>query len=138
DETFRVHYEAMQREMANSQSSIHHSWTAADAAVVWAWIDGRYDYPGESWKDFTARVHKARRTIERHSSGERVAVSTSATPIGIWAGLAMELNPRYIMRTAGVLHNASYTTFRLCNGEISLFSLNNIPHLKDAAMRTFR
>lgn len=138
DETFRAHYEELQREAALAGSAVHRRWTASDIAVVRAWIEGRYSYDGESWNDFTTRVRNARRNILRHDENATIAVSTSATPIGIWTGLAMDLHPRYIMRTAGVLHNSSYNVFRLRDGEISLFSLNNIPHLKEPALRTFR
>lgn len=138
DAEFARHYADLQREAANEQSAVHRRWTNADVAVVRAWIEGRYRCDGESWSEFTARVRGTRHVIEQHGSGECIGVSTSATPIGIWTGIAMELEARHIMRTAGVLHNASFTTFRLRDGEISLFSLNNIPHLKDPALRTFR
>jgi broad specificity phosphatase PhoE len=138
DAAFRQHYEELQREAALANSAVHRRWTHSDIAVVRAWIEGRYRYDGESWNDFTARVRNARHNLQQHDPNATIAVSTSATPIGIWTGMALELHPRYIMRTAGVLHNSSYTSFRLRDGEISLFSLNNIPHLREPALRTFR
>lgn len=138
DPTFRLQYEELQREAASAGSAVHRRWTASDITVVRAWIEGRYSYHGESWNDFVSRVRNARHQLLQHHANAVIAVATSATPIGIWTGLAMELHPRHIMRTAGVLHNSSYTTFRIRDGEVSLFSLNNIPHLKEPALRTFR
>ncbi|MDX1982551.1 MAG: histidine phosphatase family protein [Bryobacteraceae bacterium] len=138
DPEFRASWEQLMRESADATSGVHRRWTSTDIAVVRAWIEGRYPTHTESWEEFRQRVSGALQTIARFGEGESIAVSTSATPIGIWMGLAMNLENRHIMRTAGSLYNASITSFRLRGGELSLFSFNGIPHLKHPDLRTFR
>jgi broad specificity phosphatase PhoE len=138
DAEFRRGYEQLQRESADASSAVHRRWMPTDIAVVRAWIEGRYPTHSESWQEFQQRVRGALGTLAGFGPGDAVAVSTSATPIGVWMGLAMNLETRHIMRTAGALYNASITSFRLRDGELSLFSFNHIPHLKDPELRTFR
>lgn len=138
DAEFRHGYEQLMRESTDATSGVHRRWTSTDIAVVRAWIAGRYKTHTESWIEFKQRVGGALQTIASLGPGESVAVSTSATPIGVWMGLAMHLADREIMRTAGALYNSSITSFRLRDGELSLFSFNGIPHLKHPDLRTFR
>jgi hypothetical protein len=42
------------------------------------------------------------------------------------------------MRIASVLLNAGFSTLRVRDHEIRLFSLNEGPHLADPSLRTFR
>jgi hypothetical protein len=42
------------------------------------------------------------------------------------------------MWLAAVMFNASFTTLRVHNDEVRLFTLNAIPHLNEASLRTFR
>ena len=67
-----------------------------------------------------------------------MAVFTSATPTAVWCGSALEVDERRIFRIAGVLYNTSFSTLRLRDEELTLFSLNNTPHLREAWLRTFR
>lgn len=135
---FRAWYEALQKEAADPASTVHRKWTQSDIEVVRAWIDGRYQYEGESWLEFRARVTSAFAMLETFGPGDMVAVSTSATPIGVWMGMAFPLSGRHIMRAAGALYNASITSFRIRDGEPHLFTFNHIPHLDAPELRTFR
>ena len=63
---------------------------------------------------------------------------TSATPIGVCSASTMELQDALAMWLAGVLMNASFTSLRVREDEVRLFSLNNAPHLGEASLRTFR
>lgn len=135
---FAAAYEAMQREAANPGSTVHRRWTASDIEVVRAWVDGRYTYDGESWVEFRERVSSALETLRQFGPGDVVAVSTSATPIGVWMGLALELSDRHIMRAAGALYNASITSFRMREGEPHLAAFNHVPHLDTSELRTYR
>jgi len=56
----------------------------------------------------------------------------------VWCGAALDLDDRRIFRIAGVLYNTSFSTLRLRDDELTLFSMNNIPHLANAGLRTFR
>lgn len=135
---FRTHYEAMQKEAADPHSAVHRRWTMADVEVVRAWVDGRYHYDGESWLDFRKRVRSAFETVGQFGAGDTAIVSTSATPIAVWMGLALELGNRHIMRAAGALYNASITSFRIREGEPHLAGFNHVPHLDAADLRTYR
>jgi broad specificity phosphatase PhoE len=138
DGEFQAAYEAQLRAEEDANSPIHRSWTRIDVLVMRAWIEGRYTFDGESWVEFQERVTSSLDDLRRFGPGEAVLVSTSATPIGAWAALAVGATGRNIMRFAGVLHNTSFTTFRLQPDDLMLFSLNNVPHLTDSDLRTFR
>ncbi len=140
DEEFRVQYAEMQRDIKLSQGSheapVHRKWNDCDKKCVRAWVDGRYEYSGESWKTFVARVHGALGRVTAHDGN--VAVFTSATPIGIAAAKTLEIEDGRAMWLAAVMFNSSFTTLRVHGEEIRLFTLNGIPHLAEAALRTFR
>jgi broad specificity phosphatase PhoE len=119
------------------EASIHRRWLPCDVQVVQAWIRGKHTYDGESWPAFRARVTGCRVKLNAHGRNENIVVFTSATPIGIWAALAMEIEDERAMRLAGVLHNASCTLLRLENTGLRLHSLNAVPHL-GPDLRTYR
>lgn len=138
DSDFRQAYENLQAESADQTSGVHRRWTSSDINVVRAWIEGRYQYDGESWTQFVACIQTAVESAKQEAKGRTIAVSTSATPIGICLGTALELSGRHIMRSAGALYNASITSFRVHDDELHLFTFNHIPHLGEPALRTFR
>ena len=140
DADFRREYESMQTALAESRGAhdhpIHRRWNECDKKVIQAWIAGGYDYSGESWPVFIARIHAALDRVAHHQGN--AIVFTSATPIGVSAARTLDLIDRRAMQIAGVLLNASYTTLRIRPNELRLFSLNNTPHLTDPQLRTFR
>jgi hypothetical protein len=130
---FRAGYEQMKDEAVDANAAVHRRWTRCDIAVVDAWIRGRYECPGESWAAFCKRI----RGCQMRTNGN-VAIFTSATPTAIWAGVGLDVLDERVLRIAGVLYNASYTVLRVRDGQVRLFSLNNMPHLSDARLRTHR
>jgi broad specificity phosphatase PhoE len=125
------------------EASVNRRWLPCDAKVVEAWMRGQHAYDGESWPAFRARVASCRLKLERAERDANIVVFTSATPIGIWTALAMEIamdikNDERALRLAGVLHNASCTVLRLHDGELRLHSFNGIPHLGEPGLRTYR
>ncbi len=113
--------------------------TTCDVQLIRAWIANHPGCDGvEPWSEFRARVEEPRAEISAFGPGETIAVFTSATPTAVWCGSALGVDERRIFRIAGVLHNTSFSTLRLRDGELTLFTLNNSPHLRDAALRTFR
>ena len=113
--------------------------TPCDVELIRAWMRNHQGCDGvEPWLEFRGRVEASRPDLARFGPGESVAIFTSATPTAIWCGSALEVDERRIFRIAGVLYNTSFSTLRLREGELTLFSLNNIPHLPDPALRTFR
>ena len=115
---------------------VNRRWMPADRKVVIAWIEGKYAYEGESWHAFRERVAGCRGTLPHGDAN--VVVFTSATPIAIWAALAMEIRDARAMRLAGVLHNASCTVVKLDGEELRLHSFNAVPHLGSPELRTYR
>jgi broad specificity phosphatase PhoE len=140
DDDFRRDYQAMQAALAESggahEHPVHRRWNECDKKVIQAWIAGRFDYSGESWPAFVARIHAALERVRRQAGN--AIVFTSATPIGVSAAWTLGLADGRAMQIAGVLHNASFTSFRVRSNELRLFSLNNVPHLSHASLRTFR
>lgn len=120
------------------QASINRRWLPCDVQVVQAWIRGRHAYEGESWQAFRERVIGCRSQFDPTERDANILVFTSATPIGIWTALAMEIHDERAMRLAGVLHNASCTVMRLNEGELRLHTFNAIPHLSEPGLRTYR
>lgn len=135
DERFRIDYEQLQREIADPESSAHRAWRHCDVLVVRAWIEERFEFAGESFRDFGARVHEALRALPAEG---HIAVVTSATPIALSAGLALDLAPRRVMQLAGAQRNTAFGEMDIRPGDPRLVSFNNIPHLPDARLRTFR
>ncbi len=142
DEHFRIEYEAMQRDIELSagwhEAPVHRKWNDCDKKCVRAWVEGRYEYSGESWKAFVERIHAALRRVTDAAHDGNVAVFTSATPIGIAAASTLEISDGRAMWLAAVMFNTSFTTIRVHGDEIRLFTLNGIPHLSSAELRTFR
>jgi broad specificity phosphatase PhoE len=142
DKQFRVQYEEMQRDIELSQgahhAAVHRKWNDCDKKCVRAWVEGRYEYSGESWIGFVARIHRALNGLIAAAHEGNIAVFTSATPIGIAAAKTLEIADGRAMWLAAVMFNASFTTLRAHGDEVRLFTLNAIPHLNEARLRTFR
>ena len=113
--------------------------TQCDIRLIRHWVERRFRSADvEAWEDFRRRVIAPLETMETGESGEIAAVFTSATPTAIWCGAALGIENESIFRIAGVLQNSNYSTLRISGGRMTLFSLNNAPHLMDAELRTFR
>jgi broad specificity phosphatase PhoE len=142
DAEFRAQYETMRDAMRESRgrdsAAIHRRWLPCDTTLVNAWIGGRHQYSGESWSGFCSRVSACRERMNGSEGHGKIIVFTSAAPIGIWAGMALDIADQRVLRLAGVLHNASYTILRLRGPDLRLFSFNAVPHLNAPELRTHR
>jgi len=143
DADFRREYEQMQASIASSKGEhshpVHRKWNDCDKHLVRAWIESRYEYDGESWPVFVARIHAALdRLLARIGEEDTAIVFTSATPIGVCAARTLELDDARAMWLAGVLMNGSFSSLRIRAGEMRLFTLNCAQHLDRAELRTFR
>ena len=142
DADFRREYDEMQVAIESSSGAhdapVHRRWNDCDKKVVRAWVESRYDYSGESWPAFVARVGGALDRLMAAGHEGNVAVFTSATPIGVCAARTLELEDGRAMWMAGVLMNGSFSTLRVHGNEMRLFSFNNSPHLDEPELRTFR
>ncbi len=138
DKRFAAAYERMQAEMLDEHAAVHRVHNPCDIAIVTAWVEGRYEFGGESWADFRARILSAVDALNHQEPGHKTAVFTSATPVGIAVSHALGLDEQQLWRMAGVAYNTSITTFRHSRDELRLFSFNGLPHLPDSAMWSFR
>ncbi len=138
DERFKSDYEELTRQMADENSPVHRTWSRCDTTVVRAWVEGRYEFDGESFEQFRARVRRAIAKLPDCGRDEAIAVFTSATPIAVWIGVALELDGRKIMQLAGTMYNTAISVLRTGKDGPRLFAFNGVPHLPDAAMRSFR
>lgn len=94
---------------------------------------------------FTARVEDAMKTIIRACArGGRVAVVTSAGPIGVAVGLVFGATPHHMVRTSAVIKNASITELKLRTQQfawdpekVSLVGFNSIAHLPSGTQTEF-
>lgn len=119
-------------------ASVNRRWLPCDVKVVQAWMRGQHAYDGETWQAFRERVAGCHSKLQSAERDANIVVFTSATPIGIWTALAMEIHDERALRLAGVLHNASCTVVRLRDSELRLHSFNTIPHLCEPGLRTYR
>ncbi|MFT3694315.1 MAG: histidine phosphatase family protein [Kofleriaceae bacterium] len=90
--------------------------------------------------EFTERVQAGLdRVVTECGSGGRVAVVTSAGPIGVATGLVFGATAHHMIRASGVIKNASITELKLRTREfawnpdkIMLLSFNGVGHLPPA------
>jgi broad specificity phosphatase PhoE len=133
DAEFRSEFEAML-----ADAGADRRWTASDLKIVKAWIRGHERFRGETWTAFRERITACRAGLpELQGEDRNLIVFTSATPIGIWAALGMDVEDHRAMRLAGVLHNASFTVIGLREREVRLHMFNASPHL-EPSLRTYR
>lgn len=138
DADFRMEHEKLRRSLQEKDSAVHRTWTRSDTLVVRAWVEGRYDVPCESWETFRRRVSEPLETLSRMPTEDTVAIFSSATPIAVWIGMALELSGRHVLRLAGATYNTALTTVRAREGDLALFSFNGTPHLTEPHLKTFR
>lgn len=142
DPGFREQYEAMRQEVRLSRgeqgAAVHRRWLPCDSQIVDAWIAGKYPYHGESWNEFRERVAAGRSEMQNGRGKENIIVFTSAMPVAIWTGLALDIADQRIMRLAGVLQNSSYSILRFRADDLRLVTFNAAPHLTDNSLRTYR
>ncbi len=138
DAEFRAEQEKLRRMLQEEGSPAHRTWTRCDTLMVRAWVEGKYEVPGESWDMFRQRVTGPLEALSRLPSEENVAVFSSATPIAVWIGLALELSGRHVLRLGGAMYNAALTTMRARENDLALFSFNGTAHLPAPHLRTFR
>ena len=138
DSAFAADLAAMQEAILADPHTTRGPVGRCDAAMVRAWIENRYpDYEGESWHSFSSRIRDCFSDLARQEDNAVVAVFTSATPITILAGAALDLSGTELLKIAGVLYNSSVTVIRQSASGNRLITFNSVAHLP-ARSRTFR
>lgn len=142
DPKFANAYAAMRRQIeehgAAQDSVINRRWNPCDAAVVQAWVAGRYPVSCQPWTEFRDRIRGACARLLASNPAGNVAVFTSATPTAISLASVMEVSELKMFHMAGVMINSAISVLRLKDGEARMFSFNAVPHLDDASLRTHR
>lgn len=138
DEEFRQAYETLRAESADPNHPVHRTWRPSDLAVVQAWMTNRFPIECETWQQFQQRIGKGFERIGEIRSASRIALVTSATPIGIATGSLFGSHARQMMELAGSLYNTSFTVFRRRSENWSLTGFNHTPHLGEEILRTLR
>jgi len=131
---------ALQAATAAEQAAYLRAFEPYFQAVLRRWIDGAFADEGvESYARFRARVEEAlEAALHSAGRGARLAVVTSAGPIGLALRRAFDLSPWDGMRATFVAANTSLTELRHRPGELTLTLFNALPHLHDPAHITLR
>lgn len=138
DAGFRADHEELQQATLDPEHPVHRQWRETDIQVVQAWMEGRFPTKMESWEEFVARIQAAARDLQRYAKARRVAIVTSATPIGIATGTQFHVPSPQMMQLAAALYNTSLTEFAVRDSVWMLRTFNNFAHLPERDMRTHR
>ncbi len=139
DESFARDFAKMKTMLNENAYKMGGAVARCDRAVMRAWLAERYPAEGyEPWPDFQTRIQAGFAALLRHSAQETIAVFTSATPIAIAVGAALQLTSEKILGLAWVLYNSGITTMKLRDGAFHLYTLNAAPHLRREELQTFR
>ncbi len=105
-----------------------------------AWARGELeDTAMESWSTFVSRVGAAvRRMTHEPGKGAEVAAFTSAGPMAVATGLALEAKAEKMFALSLVVWNTACTDFLFSGDRISLRSFNGTPHLLEPDQQTMR
>lgn len=105
-------------------------------AMMRHWLAGAFDGLGvEPYPDFQARIERGLESILRTAGrGARIAVVTSAGPIGAALRRALNLQPWDGMRATFMVANTAMSELLARPGELTLSSFNCVPHLEPGLM----
>lgn len=108
--------------------------------VTRMWVAGELDSPEvETWNSFCGRVERGITQIRQSASKNgQIVVFTSGGVIAATVRLALDLSPQKTLELSWSPRNASYSEFLFSGERFSLSSFNNIPHLQDESLLTYR
>lgn len=93
----------------------------------------------ETFSEFTQRVLGGLRQImAEQGARRRIAVVTSAGSISALLMHALGLSPAMMLKVCLSLMNTGLSVLRYRDDDISVLTMNSVPHLFDPALRTFR
>ncbi|HLK18853.1 MAG TPA: histidine phosphatase family protein [Bryobacteraceae bacterium] len=101
------------------------------------WIAGTLHMAGlETWQAFRERIQCGLRgIIEKDGPSRRVAVFTSAGPIGVAVQTVLGAPDRMAIELNWRIRNCSLTEFVFTRSRVSLDSFNATPHLEEVTFR---
>lgn len=138
DEEFRLAHAGIVEESKDPAHPVHREWKPCDTKLIEAWVAGRFEADCESWPQFLGRIRNAARALDLQPAVRRVALVTSATPIGIVTASLFGASERKCLDLAGAQHNSSFTILRRRPSGLALTAFNHTPHLPEEKLRTLR
>ena len=125
---------------AGSTSEKHKTFQHLFEAVITKWVRGQLQVDNvESWPEFCRRVHHGLSQIcNGNSRGENVAIFSSGGPIGVTMQRALDLSPENTLQAAWMARNCCFSEFLFSGSRFTLSSFNELPHLEDPALVTYR
>ena len=109
-------------------------------AVITIWVNGDLLLDGiEPWDDFSARVTRGvTQFLADGSSKEQVGIFSSGGPKAVTVQRALELSRLKTVQLSWMVRNCSFSEFVYSKERFSLSAFNEVPHIDDDAMRTYR
>lgn len=138
DEEFRQAHADTVLEAADPTHPVHRQWKPCDVKLIGAWASSRFGAACESWPQFLERIRMAFLALDRFPTAQRIALVTSATPIGIATASLFDASERKCFELASALHNTSFTVLRRRPSGLALAAFNHTPHLPQEKLRTLR
>lgn len=125
---------------AGSLREKHRSFQKLFEVVIGKWVAGEVQVDGvETWPEFCARVNRGLSLVCCGNVGnENVAVFSSGGPIGVALQRALELSPENTLKAAWMARNCSFSEFLFSGERFTLSSFNELPHLDDPSLITYR
>jgi broad specificity phosphatase PhoE len=136
------HIRALQEAFLNASGTRekHRTFQRMFEVVIGKWVGGELQVDDvESWPEFCARVQQGlNRVCGGNGGSENVAVFSSGGPIGVSLQRALDLSPENTLKVAWMARNCSLTEFLFSGERFTLSSFNELPHIEDPALLTYR
>ncbi len=109
-------------------------------AVTTMWVGGEFDSSKvENWERFCRRVQTGLAQTRNHGAkGASIAVFTSAGPTAVAMQAALNLEAQTTLELSWLVRNSACSTFLFSGDRFSLWSFNEVPHLQEPALVTYR
>ena len=125
---------------ASSVQEKHKTFQRLFEVVIGKWVNGEIQVEDvESWAEFCSRVHRGIEQVCAGNEGrENVAIFSSGGPIGVALQRALDLSPENTLKVAWMARNCSFSEFLFSGERFTLSSFNELPHLDDPSLVTYR
>ena len=125
---------------ASSVQEKHRTFQRLFEVVIGKWVNGEIQVDDvEPWSEFCARVNRGlARVCAGNGAKENVAIFSSGGPIGVALQRALELSPENTLKVAWMARNCSFSEFLFSRDRFTLSSFNELPHLDDLSLVTYR
>ena len=125
---------------ASSVQEKHRTFQRLFEVVIGKWVNEEIQVADvEPWAEFCARVTRGLKQVCSVNGGkENVAIFSSGGPIGVALQRALELSPENTLKVAWMARNCSFSEFLFSGERFTLSSFNELPHLDDPSLVTYR